>query len=130
MGLIITPIPGTDIPNTSLNWTIVYGEGDQRQERPYRLDAIPGHPDRFLMDERNGILIDHALIGNALLSQFTVQGTLLYSRFERTAEGIEVEITTFQTKPTRKSSPAGTDIKVESFPTAAVQVGLLREVKE
>lgn len=123
MELIITP--HADDP-LKVGWTIVYGTGDARQERPYELAAVPGFPNRFLMDERNGIFVDHALFGSTLVSEFRVNATLLLSRFERTADGIHVEIYSFQTTPSRRSGPHGTDIDVESYPATTLQRGLLR----
>lgn len=123
MELIVTPLP--DKPG-SVGWTIVYGEGEKRQARPYELNPVPGFKDRFVMDEKNGIFIDHALVGDVLVSQFRVGPTLLLSRFEMVAEGVLVEISSFQTQPSRKSKPDGMDLDVESYPATTVQRGLLR----
>ena len=123
MELIVTPLankPG------SVAWTIVYGEGPARQERPYELSPVPGFPGRFLMDEKNGILIDHALLGDTVVSQFRVGTALLMSRFELADDGVKIEIWSFQTTPSRKSKPEGMDLEVESYPSTVLQRGLLK----
>jgi hypothetical protein len=123
MELIVTPADGK--PGT-VSWTIVYGTGEKRQERPYELSAVPGYANRFLMDEKNGILIDHALIGEVLVSQFRVGTALLVSRFELVPEGVQVEISSFQTTPSRKSRPESANLEVESYPATTIQRGLLK----
>lgn len=123
MELLITPRPDDPL---KVGWTIIYGTGDARQERPYELASVPGYTNRFLMDEKNGIFIDHALLGTSLVSQFRVGTTLLMSRFERTDDGIFVEIHSFQTTPSRVSQPEGANFDVESYPSTTVQRGRLK----
>lgn len=123
MELLITPHPDDPL---KVGWTVIYGTGNDRQERAYELAAVPGYPNRFLMDEKNGILVDHALFGPTLVSEFRVNATLLLSRFERTPDGVHVEIYSFQTTPSRRSGPRGSDIDVESYPATTLQRGLLR----
>jgi hypothetical protein len=121
MEVHIIPIPET----AAVNFTIIYGVGDKRQERPYRLDPVPGRPARFVMDERNGIFVDHALLDDMLLAQFAVGTSVLISRFELTDKGLGVEIISSQAEPHRKSKPKGTEIEVQSYPVLTRQHGVL-----
>ena len=41
--LRIAPIEGS----ASVSWTLIYGEGEARQVRPYELVPVPGAPGRF-----------------------------------------------------------------------------------
>lgn len=70
-----------------LEWTIVYGEGDARQERPYELLVDDAARGAFTVDERNGIAIPARLIGGTLWSAFAIEGTQVVTsyRLERGA---------------------------------------------
>lgn len=125
--LTVTPIEGT--PDVS--WTLHYTVPGQ-PVRKYMLKAVPGFPGRHLMDEGNGILIDHALVGDKLMCQFTASGALLTSSFELREGGVYFEIISSNlTKPRRTSAAVpGANFTVESYPVRNVQRGLLKRVTE
>lgn len=120
MELHVQPISDRD----AVTWTIVYGEGVGRQVRAYELVASPKQPGRFVMDEKNGILIDCQLIGDVLYSQFQVAETLLHSRFARVNGRIEVEIASFT--PATPANPGELlPANVRSFALRSMQKGSL-----
>lgn len=60
------------------NYTIVYDDGTQRDERKYTLikkDSLPG---LFEVDENNGIIINEVLIGNRTFQRFKVMDNVIY----------------------------------------------------
>jgi hypothetical protein len=123
--LEIRPIEGRP---ADVTWTLTY-VAEQRQERPYELKAVPGFPGRFLMDEKNGILIDHVLYADTLACQFTVANSLLTATYELREDGVFFEVVTSALARPRRSGVENTDIKVDSFPLRSVQRGLLKRVE-
>ncbi len=72
----------TDTPNVYI-WAITYGEDKKAGRRDYLLrvkDAAQGH---YVNDEKNSIFLDAFLIGNRLISDFSVQGSKLTSSYEK-----------------------------------------------
>jgi hypothetical protein len=125
--LTIAPIEGTP----DVLWTLHYTVPGQ-PVRKYMLKAVPGFPGRHLMDENNGILIDHALVGDKLMCQFTASGALLTSSFELRDGGVYFEVMSSNlTKPRRTNAMIpGANFVVESYPLRNVQRGLLKRVTE
>ncbi len=69
---------GLEIHNatdSTVSWTIVYGEDSVRSERNYILKWAGNN--QYHIDEQNGILLSCSLIGNQLISVFEVQGNLI-----------------------------------------------------
>ncbi len=102
-----------------LRWEIVYGEGPQRQIRRYELLSDP-KTGQFVIDEKNGILMDAAFVGQTLYSQFEVGSNRLSSRYEREGETIKFEITTFSLSP-RSTGEKEAGTQVLCYPLLSVQ---------
>jgi hypothetical protein len=64
--------------------------GDDRRE--YELEQIPDAPDRFRVDEKNSIVLEERLLGNALISIFSVSGTSLIVTAKLEPEKIIFEV--------------------------------------
>jgi hypothetical protein len=137
MGLEIGPAPAQPAGGLPVyNWAISYTQGQNTQARPYLLriatdeagKALPGH---FILDERNGILVDQFLLGSTMQGHFIVisreRRQILHARYELTThEGkpaIEVEIATYDGNETRRSAVA--EGGVESRRLLRVQRGIL-----
>jgi hypothetical protein len=98
MQLIIRPLD-----SARYQFTIIYGEGAQAQERPYELlviDAAKGH---YRVDEKNSILIDAQLMGNRLITWFNVGTSTLAITYERVGDTIVFEVLSTTDKPALKS---------------------------
>ena len=68
-------------------WTIIYVEGEQRQERPYELvvkDAMNGI---YEVDEKNSIRLPMLLLDGGFYSSFEVEGSLLNACYRLEARG-------------------------------------------
>ena len=85
-------------------WTIVYDQGEKRQERAYRLLTEDAAAGRYAVDERNGIVIPVRRFGMELVSQFSVQGTRISSRYSFSTDGTMLfELFSFQEQGARVS---------------------------
>ncbi len=122
MELHVAPIPDRD----AYTWTIVYGEGERRRVRAYEIapvDAAAGH---FRIDEKNSILIDAYLLGNALHSRFDVQNSSIDVRYVMQDGGIDVSLTTYAKSPPVTTSGGKNRIpEVLSYDLKAVQTARL-----
>jgi hypothetical protein len=107
-------------------WRIIYGVGDKRQVRDYVLQPVAKKPGYFVIDEKNGVLLDCRLVGQTIYTQFEVAGSLLTTRYERRGDGLHVEITS----STRNPAAEGAKTPVRTFTTQTVQAGELRRAKE
>ena len=61
----------------SYTYTLVYGEGEQRQERLYTLVSKDPDNGEYIIDENNGIVLNAKILGNRMYCLFEVQGTIL-----------------------------------------------------
>jgi hypothetical protein len=75
MMLEIRPIPNSD----HLSWRIQYEGEPVRNYEMIPTDPASGH---YLLDEKNGILIDHYFINGALHSMFVINGKSFETRLE------------------------------------------------
>jgi hypothetical protein len=138
MTLEITP--AADQPAGGLpvyTWSITYQQGDQQQRRDYLLrlatDAagavVPGH---FVLDQKNGILVDQFLVGRMMQGHFIVNSggllQILHARYELVADeagnpAMEMEIATYDGNESRRSTVEQGG--VESRRLVRVQKGVL-----
>lgn len=58
-------------------YTLVYGEGDTRQERKYTLKEKDKDSGIYVVDENNGIVLDIKVVNNCMYTLFEVNGSLL-----------------------------------------------------
>lgn len=63
-------------------WTIVYGEGERRQERAYTLIVKDAAKGLYEIDEHNSIVLPATLVNGVLVSPFEVGGSLLVASYE------------------------------------------------
>lgn len=106
-------------------WQLIYGEGGQ-DNRPYLLvpkDPKTGH---WVVDERNGIVLDQFLIGNKLCGAFTVQNSTLVNSYQIEKGQLIVEFYTMAAKPL-VTTGLGTEEspKVDSYRLSAYQKAVL-----
>lgn len=77
MELSIAPINKPD----RLSWTITYDGPQGKSVREYELVKKGDQPGHFVIDEKNSIEIDATLLGNALLSHFSVAGQTIWTKY-------------------------------------------------
>jgi hypothetical protein len=92
--------------------------------RPYALNAAPGEPGRFLLDEKNGIVLEGFLDGDTLHFAFDADGTLLVTRYTLEKAQIRYEVRTY--KPGTVNRPEDTTNKITSLRHSSVQRAVLK----
>lgn len=108
------------------SYTIVYGSGENRQERKYFLVEKNTTKGEYVVDEDNGILLNAKWSGNTLYSMFEVQGSLLTSRESFFANYMDFEITFSSKAQQETSGDKGEEIpEVISYPITVVQTARL-----
>jgi hypothetical protein len=114
-------------------WAITYGDDTVSGRRPYELktkDVSKGH---FIVDEKNGILIDGFVFGNKYISHFEVMGNQLTSIYERSGNHLIFEIIVNKTIPSSTTGNIKTDgnetiPEVKSFPVTGYQKAILNKM--
>jgi hypothetical protein len=120
--LHVAPVKG----GGSLTWRIVSGIGGKQSVRDYELVPEPGKPGQFKIDEKNGIVIDARLMGNALYSCYKDGDVLISVRYERRGESLYVELTSVGLKDPRVSELKADGIEIHSYQVGSVQTGELK----
>ncbi len=110
------------------HYTLVYGEGDMRQERKYTLVEEDAENGKFYVDENNGIILDDKAVGNRLYSVFEVQGNLLTTFMTFHEDHLVFEITVAR-KEKKRVTHADNEQKTEviSYPITTVQRAILKK---
>ncbi len=108
MELHFQPTDSTEI----YHYTIVYGEGDQRQERKYFLKAEDASKGKYIIDEDNGIILQVTQMGNQLYSLFEVNGSLLttFITFEEDHLIFEITVATRENKEVTYATEDQTEV--------------------
>jgi len=109
-------------------YTLIYGEGDTRQERKYSLIAEDKDKGEFIVDENNGIILDDKQIDNRLYCLFEVNGSLLTTFITFGEDHLLWEIV-FAAKSEARTTYAENDEKIEviSYPISTVQRAILKK---
>ena len=115
MGLKIAPLSAQ-----RWQWEITYLGAQLNQVRAYELQVLDAQQGHYLLDEKNGILIDHfAVSDQVVIQQFAVNQSMITGRHEMRNGAIEVELSTFSRQSQRQS---GTGVhQVEAYPLLTVQ---------
>ncbi len=109
------------------SWKILYGKDAAQTTRPYEIMPVDGDPNRFVVDEKNGLLIDNQLVGSVLYSQFMVTTNLVTTRFELKGDEMRVELLMFDLRAPRQSKLNGGNIEVASYRFRSAQSGVLKK---
>lgn len=118
MSLEVEPLEESN----GVTWRITYGE----QVRDYEL--LPGdEPGLYVVDEKNGILLDMRLDGDVLFCAFDVADTMLIARYELIDDSMRYEFLTFSQARARLNSVGEGDarLSVRSLWPAARQITVL-----
>jgi len=129
MELHVAPLAESD----RYTWTIIYGEGEQRQERPYVLIVQDAARGLYAVDEGNSIVLPQVLLGDAFYGAFEIEGATLHTveRLEGRGtpdERITVEITAFSGEPTPTGGQNDTPAVQARVPSTVQRAVLRRAV--
>lgn len=121
MEMVIEPIKDSK----NYKWRIVYGKGPARD-----YELVPqekaGH---FVIDEKNGLLIDAWLVGSTVHSFFQVEDSLIPVRYERTGDVLRFSLSSWTAKDPRTTKATAGTLEARAFKLQAVQVAELKRAK-
>ncbi len=130
MGLNIQPTDSAGV----FTWEVTYGEGEEKQVRPYSLKTIDAQRGHYATDEHNSIILDSYWVAGKLIEVFSVEGSLLITTTQQLDENTLLwEIIVSSDNPV--ASTGNTEIdgekipEVKSFPVPALQRALLTRVQ-
>jgi len=112
-------------------WTIIYAEGDNEDKRPYILILPnPEETSEFLIDEKNGIVLQTQFFNDIFFSSFEVSNNLLTFVYRLDNENekpfIEVEIVVTKTESPTITGLGTEEIpEVKTFPVRVYQKAIL-----
>jgi len=110
-------------------WALIYGEDRINGRRDYFLKTLDLKKGHFLLDERNDIFIDSYLIGNKMISDYTVEGSQITSVYtlERSQMTFEIFYSLEDGNRLSGNSIIGNDTipAVISFPVKVYQKAIL-----
>lgn len=111
------------------NWHIQYGEAGA-DSRPYLLKPVDTEKGHWVVDERNGIILDQFWVGNRLCGAFTVQNNTIHNSYRMEEGKLIVEFYSLPAKPLQTTG-LGTEEspKVDSYRVSSFQKAILERVK-
>lgn len=125
MQLVIEPADSA----SQYTWQIIYGDSNT-DNRPYILKAVDTLRGHWVVDERDGILLDSYVFGNCIQGAFTVHENTVIDNY--CIENGKMKVEFFSIKlDEKKQSGKGTDDTpfVYSYRVGSYQTGLLERVK-
>ncbi len=116
--------------DSAYTWTIIYGQGEEANQREYLLRANKPKFGLYAIDELNSIVLDATYIAGKLYSRFEVGNALLLSTTELIGDELHYEIISGENKPrtiTGGGEHEGEKIpEVKSLPVVVRQYAILR----
>ncbi len=109
------------------SWQIIYGE-DRKDQRPYTLKPAGSGRGHWVIDENNGILLDHYWLGSVFSGVFSIDNSTVLSSFRIEDDQLIVEFFGFKTPAVSISGGKSPEVpKVESYQMGSYQRGVLRK---
>lgn len=128
--LIFQPIEVAKDSAARYQWTIIYGEGQSRQERAYELIAQDPETGKYLMDEKNSILLPCFYADETLVSLFEVSENFITSIYRREGDILYFENLSATGKAPQVSGDQNGIPKVTAYPSTGLQRARMRKIKE
>jgi hypothetical protein len=127
MQLIIQPADSA----MTYTWQIIYGENG-KDNRPYLLKPVDTAKGHWIVDERDGIILDSYVHGPALHGAFTVQGNTIVDNYSlENSRMMRVEFFSIKLTDKRTSGKGTEDVpSVDSYKVTSYQTGILYKAKE
>lgn len=125
--LRIQPISNNPMRYT---WQTTYGPEANKLVRNYELvvkDRGAGH---FVIDEKDGTLIDAWWLGNKLYSQFRVENRLISTQCERQSNRLHYELVTYEPLSSPQAEGSQQKVPFESYQIQVVQSAELSPARE
>ena len=110
-------------------WQLIYGEKNA-DNRPYILKPVDTAKGHWVIDEKNGILLDQYWIGNRFAGSFTVQTSTIFNSYWIENGDLMVEFYGISAKPVSTTGHGTEDSPtVNSYATRTYQKGILKKKK-
>lgn len=110
-------------------WQIIYGDKNE-DNRPYLLKPVDTAKGHWVIDERNGILIDQYWIRNRFSSMFTVQNSTILDSYWIENGKLIAEFYGMAAKPVTTSGAGTEDVPtVNSYAIRSYQKAILKRGK-
>ena len=111
-------------------WQIIYGTKSE-DTRPYILKPVDTAKGHWVIDEKNGIILDQYWTGNRFSGAFTVQSSTIISSYWIEGDDLMVEFFSFNAKPVNKTGGDNEEIPfVESYSIKSFQKAVLRRINK
>jgi len=118
----------TDTTN-QYTWQIIYGDAG-KDNRPYILKPIDTAKGHWIVDERDGIMLDSYVHGNSIKGAFTVQGNTIVDNYTVVGNKMNVEFFSIKLTDKKQSGKGTEDVPfVDSYKMGSYQVGVLTKLK-
>ncbi len=127
--LIIKKITSSKDSLARYQWTIIYGEGEQQEERTYELLCLDKDKGQYLIDEKNSILLPAFFADQTLMSFFEVMGNRILSTYRQDSDYLYFENISINTKKSELSGGKGDIPVVLSYHIANFQRAKLEKIK-
>lgn len=109
-------------------WQLVYGMNNE-DNRPYILKPVDTAKGHWVIDEKNGIVLDQYFIGQRLHGAFTVQTTTIVNSYWLEGDKLFVEFYSIQAKPVSKTGGSSADVPpVDSYAFKGFQKAILYKI--
>ncbi|MBP6430319.1 MAG: hypothetical protein KA319_00955 [Ferruginibacter sp.] len=120
------------LPTDSANqytWQIIYG-GAGKDNRPYILKPIDTAKGHWIVDERDGIILDSYVHGNCIHGAFTVQNNTIVDNYCVTGNKMTVEFFSIKLVDKKQSGKGTNEVPfVDSYRVGSYQTGVLTKLK-
>ena len=109
-------------------WQIVYGTRSE-DNRPYILKPVDTTKGHWVIDEKDGIVLDQYWTGGRLNGAFTVQGSTIINSYWIEGDTLMVEFFSISSKPVSKTGGSNEKTPpVESYGVKSFQKAVLRRI--
>jgi len=108
-------------------YTLVYGQGKERQERKYHLLEKDREKGLYVVDEKNGIVLDDKVVGNRMYSLFEVNDSLLTTFITFYRDHMVFEIVFAPRQMANETFATADSTRVLSYPISTVQRAILQK---
>jgi hypothetical protein len=127
MQLIIQPADSA----MTYTWQIIYGENG-KDNRPYLLKPVDTAKGHWVVDERDGILLDSYVHGSSFHGAFTVQGNTIVDNYTlENRNMMRVEFFSIKLGDKKTSGKGTEDVpSVDSYKISSYQTGTLSRINQ
>ena len=111
------------------SWHMSYGD-DNKDSRPYLLKPVDIKNGHWVIDEKDGIILDSYVHGNSIHGAFTVLGKTIVDNYRIENNRMFVEFFSINLAEKFTSGKGSTEVPyVDSYKISGYQVGLLDKVE-